>query len=392
MRFEGDHGTERFEPDIRAYPGDMVEDRTRPDASSPPLKLAVLLQNLEYGGTQRYVIDLLTRINRDRIAPEVWVMEGVTDMAGPLTAAGVPIVWLARSSWVTPWALGRLFLKLVRRPPGVLYTLTTVPNIWGRLLGRLVGTPAIISSYRTLLPRQFERWLWPVSRRIICNAQRLKETMIERFGVDSARIEVIPNAVDTSFFQPDEGPKADRPTLLYLGRLHESKDPITLLQAFRLVSDRLPGARLEMVGYGPLLPRVRAFLKASGLEDRVAVTPGVEDVRPFLARAWALVLSSAWEGSPNVIIEAMAAGLPVAATRVGGVEELVQDGRTGLLVPPGDSPRLAEALLAILKNQPLREDLGRAGRAWVLANHSLEAMVRRTEQVILSAARRDGRQ
>ena len=350
-----------------------------------PVTLAVLVQDLEYGGTQRYALELVKRLDRKRFTPTLWVLRGGEDMANQARRIGAEISWLSQQPQVGPAAIFKLLHKLSLDRPTILYTLTVVPNIWGRLLGGLLRTPAIVSGYRSLLPKQHERWLWRLSRRIICNAGALKDIMIERCGVPPERIAVIPNSVDHDYFIPDVQDKADVPTVLYLGRFVSDKDPTNLLESFRLTAARHPTVKFEMVGDGPLFGPAKDFILRHGLTDRISLSHGVEDVRPHLRKAWVLALGSRREASPNVILEAMATGLPVAATSVGGIPEIVTHGNTGLLVPPDDPERMAESITALLEDGEMRGRFGKNARQAVLDLHSPALIVRRTEEVLLEA-------
>lgn len=355
-----------------------------PESHQRPLRLVILLQDLEFGGTQTYALTLLRHLDRTRFSPQLWTLRSGDDLLPD--QAGNEVVRLTPSSWVSPPALMNLARRLKQVRPDILYTLTVTPNIWGRLIGKACGVPVMVSGYRAMHPRQHERWLWPLSRRIICNAQALKEIMISRHRVEPGRIAVIPNAVDADYFQPDPGMKASSPTVLYAGRLVRDKDPLTLIQAFARVVHRLPEARLIMLGNGPLKPMLRDIISEQSLEKHIALLPGVRDVRPFYKTAWMLASSSRREGCPNVILEAMASGLPVAATGVGGVPELVEHGRTGTLVRPGDHRDLAEAIIDILENTEPRNNMAVAARKRA-HRFSIPDMVRRTETVLLDAYR-----
>jgi glycosyltransferase involved in cell wall biosynthesis len=203
------------------------------------------------------------------------------------------------------------------------------------------------------------------------------------FFYDPDRIVAIPNAVDTDFFTPAPEKRAPEPTVLYVGRLVQGKDPATLLQSFKIVTRNLPNARLEIVGNGPLRAKLDAIIRSMSLESAVRLIPGSVDIRPYLEKAWLFAMSSIREGSPNVIIEAMATGLPVVATRVGGIPELVEDGRTGKIVEPGNIKGLADALTDLLKNEKRRHEMGLRARKRVLDRHSPKKMARQTEQVFL---------
>lgn len=350
-----------------------------------PIPIVVLLQDLEFGGTQRYTIHLLKQIDRELFAPELWVLRGGLDMMPLAQEAGIKIIHLSSSSRVGPRALFHLGWRLLTNRPRVLYTLTVVPNIWGRVVGRMAGVPVIVSGYRSLFPKQHEKWLWPISDRIICNAHVLKEIMIRDFSVDPKRIAVVPNAVDLDYFQPGSRPSFSRPTVLSVGRLVEDKDPLTLLEGFRITAEHVPESDFEIMGNGPLRYELERRIVSYRLESRIRLLPGSDDVRPNMRRACVFALASAREAAPNVIIEAMAMGLPVVATRVGGIPELILDGKTGCLVPPGDPESLAAALIDLLTNESRRRTMGAVGRQRVATFHSLQYMIRETERALMEA-------
>jgi glycosyltransferase involved in cell wall biosynthesis len=178
---------------------------------------------------------------------------------------------------------------------------------------------------------------------------------------------------------------------LSLARMVPDKDHDTLIEAFRLTVREHPEAELWLVGDGPRLEEVRDLCRRLLPPDRVRFLPPREDLRPLLHQASLLVLSSRTEALPNVVLEAMAAGLPVVATRVGGVPELVRPGRTGWLVDPGDAPGLAAALCQVLGDPDTRQAMGRAGRLRALQEFSLETMTQRYEAVLLNLLKQVGR-
>jgi glycosyltransferase involved in cell wall biosynthesis len=141
------------------------------------------------------------------------------------------------------------------------------------------------------------------------------------------------------------------------------------------------GVHTVVVGDGPERAQLEALAGQLGLADRVHLAGHQQDVRPWLAALDVLVLSSDWEGMPNALLEAMAAGLPIVATAVGGVPEVVVDGATGLLVPPGDPSALAEAITRLLRDPDLRRTMGQAGRARVERRFSINETVRLTEEL-----------
>ncbi|MFC1885338.1 glycosyltransferase [Thermodesulfobacteriota bacterium] len=349
-----------------------------------PISIVFLLQDLEFGGTQRYAINILKHLDRNKFAPELWVLRGGDDMIPLAENSGMKIKRLSNSRRVGPRSIINLFWKLLRHRPHILYTLTVVPNIWGRISGKLAGVPVIISGYRSMLPKQHEKLLWPISAKIICNADTLRDEMINRFSVDKSRITVIPNAVDTNIFCPKPEEEAHEPTILFVGRLVKEKNPLNLLDAFKFTAEKHPSARLLIIGNGRLKKILLEKIRALSLDNKIEIVQGTDGIISYLRKAWIFVLASDREASPNVILEAMAAGLPVVATRVGGIPELVENGKNGILVEPGNPARLAEALIELLENEQKRKELGLRARERVIAHHNLKDVIAQTENVILA--------
>ncbi|MGA9756627.1 MAG: glycosyltransferase family 4 protein [Desulfobaccales bacterium] len=357
-----------------------------PRLRGSPARLVFLLQDLEFGGTQRHILELAHRLDSAQFQVEVWLMIARDDMVPIARARGIPLVWLSRGQHVGPASIINLWRRLQTTRVDLLVALTVIPNIWGRILGRLHRVPLIVGNCRggTDPQLQAERWLWPLAHHIVCNSRALKDALTRGYGVPADHLTVIPNGVDTGFFQPPSSAAKNGGPLIVLSiaRMVEDKDHDTLIRAFQLVIQSHPRAELWLVGNGPRQPVVE--LKASRClpPERVRFIPGQSDLRPLLHQASLLVLSSRDESLPNVLLEAMAAGLPVVATRVGGVPEVVMPGKTGWLAPPGDPAALAAAISHLLDNPETRLTFGRAGRRRVERDFSLAAMINRHQQVL----------
>jgi len=349
-----------------------------------PARLVFLLEDLLYGGTQRQALELARRLDKSRFQVELWVLRKGDDLVPVAREYGLPVVFLSRAGWVGPASLLQLGKRLWTDPPDLLMLLTVIPNIWGRLWGRLARVPAIVGNCRGgAAPwRQHERLLWPAADHILCNSQILKDFLVARYGLPSSRLTVVHNGVDTDFFQPGKnGRKDGRIILLSVARLVPDKDHDTMLAAFARVAAGRPQAELWLVGNGPRREVLERQVGDLGLTGRVKFLPVSQDIRHLYHQAGVFVLSSVNEALPNVILEAMAAGLPVVATRVGGLPEAVVPGETGLLVAPRDVAGLAAALGSLLDDPEIRRNLGRRGRERVLDQFSFEAMVSRHEEV-----------
>jgi glycosyltransferase involved in cell wall biosynthesis len=208
----------------------------------------------------------------------------------------------------------------------------------------------------------------------LCSASS-EEARLE--GFDDAAVRCIPNGVDIDVFRPAGGADAKRETVVFVGRLIESKGVQVLLEAFELLAEERPGARLSVVGDGPMRRRLQRCAAALPCRDRISFHGSCSDVQRFLKAASVFVLPSFVEGLPNALIEAMACGLPVVATRVGGIPDVVDDGRTGILVAPGDRSGVADALKALCGSAHMRAQMGSAARETIVQRYCIEAVARR---------------
>lgn len=353
----------------------------------PPLRTVFLLQDLCFGGTQRHALELAARLDPARFAVEVWTMMAGEDFLPHAEGLGLAVRRLCPGPQVGPGSLAALWRALRAHRPDLLVPLTVVPNIWGRVMGRLAGGATVVGNCRGAADPglQHEWLLWPLAGHILCNAQAVADRLTRTFRVPAGRISVIRNGVNTEAFVPGPpAPDAD-PVILCVARMAPVKDHATLLAAFELVVREHPRAMLHLVGDGPARDAVAARAAQSPAAGRIRLFPGEADVRGHYARATLAVLSSRHEGLPNVVLEAMACGLPVVATDVGGLSEVVRDGTTGRLVPAGDPPALARALAGVLADPGGRRDMGREARRLAEEEFSLQTMVRRHEEAFTRA-------
>ena len=290
-------------------------------SSGGPARVVFLLEDLLYGGTQRQALELARRLDKSRFAVELWVLRRGDDLLPVAKEYGLPVTYLSRAGWVDPKSLLQLGRRLWTDPPDILMLLTVIPNIWGRLLGRLARVPVIVGNCRGgAAPwRQHERVLWPLAHHILCNSQILKDFLVSRYGLPPARLSVVPNGVDTDFFKPGNNGRPKGPqVVLSVARLVPDKDHVTLLAAFSRLAGQHPEAELWLVGNGPRREVLKQQARDLSIAGQVKFLPATNDIRQLYHQADIFVLSSVNEALPNVILEAMAAGLPVVATRVGG--------------------------------------------------------------------------
>jgi starch synthase (maltosyl-transferring) len=195
-------------------------------------------------------------------------------------------------------------------------------------------------------------------------------------GVDAARIAEAPRADLTQFGIPP----ASR-TLLFVGRLDPQKGPFVLLAAVKDLLPRHPELQVLMVGDGPLRENLRAWVVKENLQSRIHFAGRRNDVPSLLRAADLFVLPSLWEGLPNVVLEAMAAGIPTVASRVEGISDLLVDRRTGLIVPPNSPPDLGEAIEEILADPQHALQMSRDAKHIVQERFTWQSVVGQYEQI-----------
>ncbi len=222
--------------------------------------------------------------------------------------------------------------------------------------------------------------------RVIAPARQIIDALAAHERLPVARSTVIHNGVDTERFQPRDaawreprrrelGFHPDTIAFCCVARLSEVKCPLVLLDAFARLHARHPEARLLLAGDGPMANQVRDKVASEGLSNRVALLGSVADVEELLPACDVAVLASSSEGMSNALLEAMACGLPVVATGVGGNLQLVRPGVNGILVPPHDPAALAEAMLSMVTQPERRLDLGARARRMILEEFSTARMI-----------------
>jgi glycosyltransferase involved in cell wall biosynthesis len=328
--------------------------------------------------------------------PELVRSEVVTlDAPGPIAArlarAGVPVRSLGGSGLAVAFA--RLARILRRERFDVVNAYGFKATVVARVLVRLgARRTTFVSGVRALNVTETDD-LGGVKSRVALAIERVLSPLVDVYdsnsraaldrlagiGVDRRRLRFIPNGIDAERWAVDrgEGEPSLPPTILCVARFVPRKRHVDLVRAARVLTDSGIEFRLVLAGEGSTLDDVRRLVAELGLGDRVAFPGRVdhEQVSELLAGAAIFCLPSVWEGMPGSAMEAMAAGLPVVATRVSGVDELVEHERTGLLVPPRRPDLLAAALETLLRDPSRGEELGREGRNRIVSEFSVERMV-----------------
>jgi glycosyltransferase involved in cell wall biosynthesis len=282
--------------------------------------------------------------------------------------------------WRRPFDLLSIRQYLERVRPTIVHTFLLTASLYGRLAAMLARVPVVIGTevnvYANKRKRHVvaEQWLLRGTDAVIVSAASVRDFYIDQVHADPSKIEVIYNAVDWSQLQTTLdrpamrsalGLSEDVPLIGIIARLTEQKAHKVLFDALA-ETQGLAAAHLLVIGDGELRPDLEARAASLRIDSRVHFLGARRDLGNLLSAMDVFVMPSFWEGLPLSMVLAMGAALPVVATSVAGIPEVVQHGRTGLLVPPGDSHALGDALTRVVASPELRHDLGTSAREYVL--------------------------
>lgn len=366
--------------------------------SSAPLVAHVIFR-LDVGGLENGLINIINHMPVDRYRHAIVCLSTYTDFRKRLKEPGrVPIVAINKREGKDLAAYLRLWRVFRSLRPDIVHT-RNLGTLEGAIVAALAGVPRRIHGEHgwDVVDLHGDRRKYRVLRRIcrpfvsryMAVSEHLAGWLTEQVGISSQRMEQIYNGVDSTKFHPHGNGReplpipgfADTDTVVVgtVGRMCAVKDQVTLAKAYVRLVGASPSAaqrlRLVMVGDGPLLEDVRRIVEAADVHSHVWLPGKRDDVARLLRGFDVFVLPSLNEGISNTILEAMATGLPVVATDVGGSRELVQSGETGALVPAGDSDIMAQAIETYCNSAELRKRHGRAGRRRVKEKFSMQVMV-----------------
>ena len=365
---------------------------------------------LNPGGAEIQLVRMLCHDKQDDVEHGIacfWRTEHA-HIETALAKAGVPVFYLDKSRHFDPGFVVRL-ARLVRRwKPDVIHGWLSSGSMWGRLGGILAGRPAMVAAFRSdnlfLFPgsQWLDLFLARYTQFGIVNSKRVQQLIRDHLDWPESRVVQIANGLDTTVFSPERPDPERRKRLglpesgtivVMVGRLTEVKNWPMFVSVAQIVAEAR--SNVCFVGVGRTEDPDSVYGKVKDLVDKYGLGPNRirflgqrRDVNEILAQSNLSVLTSDYEGMPNVVLEAMSCALPVIATRVSGTEELVADDKTGFLVAPGDAEGMAEHILYCIDHPKRTEAIGRQAREFVVENFSFEKMAKEHRDVYLAAARR----
>jgi sugar transferase (PEP-CTERM/EpsH1 system associated) len=388
-----------------------------PDGQGRPPLVLHLIFRFSVGGLEHGLVNLINLMPPERFRHAVVCLTGYSEFAGGIRVPDVPVIALEKSGGWDAGVYFRLGAVLRRLRPAIVHS-RNLGVLEGQIVSALAGVPARIHGEHGRdtydlhgINRKynlFRKAVRPLIHHYTAVNRDLAGWLVRTIGIPSARVTTIPNGVDAERFRPRGperppiGPEGFAPAGAFVcgtvGRMQTVKDQVTLVRAFLELLRKRPEAaarlRLVVIGDGPLREPCLKLLEEAGCAGQAWLPGERSDVSELLRGLDLFVLPSIGEGMSNTLLEAMATGLPVVATEVGGNGELVDDGRTGFLVPPSDPGGLAAAIERYVICGDLVTAHGAAGRGKVEREFSLGRMVEgyaATYEAVLKERRAGGR-
>jgi sugar transferase (PEP-CTERM/EpsH1 system associated) len=370
-------------------------------AASHPLTIGHVVLSLDVGGLERVVATLARAQHRSGTRAIVYCLDRAGDLASSLPEAGVPVhVVRRRSHGFDAGAVMRLTRMLRSDGVSVVHCHNHGALVYGAMAARFAGIGRVVYTVhgaKTSGRRSTSRFQKAgLVREVVYVSSHAREVARTAGVPDNVRVHTVVNGIDPAAFEAkgreretiraELGIPLDARACGIIARLTPAKDHGNLFQAMHRLRTSRPVVHCIVVGDGELRESLETNVRELGLDRVVHFAGARQNVRDYLAAMDVFVLSSITEGLAVTLLEAMAAGLPIVATRVGGNPEVVVDGETGLLVPPRDSEALAAAIASLLDDPARAARMGSAGRDRVRQEFSLEALVRAYAAVYAASA------
>ncbi len=383
--------------------------RARPER----IRLLKFINLFAVGGTERQFVNLGKSLDLSRFALHFACLRRSGELLEELEPSEIPLSEYNIKSLYhcQSFAKQMEFAGYLRRNRiQIVHTYGVYPNLFGIPASKLARVPIIVASirdtgaYLTRLHRHAQKLVCRLADCIVANADAVRNWLIAE-GYDGNKIAVIKNGIELSRFKPPKngqklhreiGVAPDAPLVTVLSRLSAVKGIDYFLEAAAIVGRQSPQTVFVIVGEAGIQAdrlyrkKLERYVEMLGLGRRVVFVGFRFDVSEVLSESAISVLPSLSEGLSNTVLESMAAGVPVVATRVGGTAEAVADGVTGFVVPPRDSAALARSISVLLENRQLARRFGEAGKQRVARSFSLERMVRETEQLYVDLIKSAG--
>lgn len=357
----------------------------------PELRVEMVAPTLHMGGMERLVVRMARAFRERGIDVGITLIEALGPLANEARDSGIPVTLVPTPGIWTNVRARKLAGHFAARRPHVVHAHS---GVWLKSVraARAAGVAGVVHTFHGVV--EHEAWYVDQMRRaaswytddIVAVSESLREILVNRARIPANRVEVIINGVDVLRFAPNHGlasSAVDRPRFVigHVARLDPIKNQGMLLHAFGLVRRRIANAQLVIAGDGPARGSLEQLAVSLGLSDSVTFLGEVRDTPEVYRSFDVFALSSVTEGTSMSILEAMASGVPVVATAVGGTPALVRNGELGMLVESGDAGAMADAIISLAVSHPAHRELAERARTYTVAHYSEDAMLERYQRL-----------
>ncbi len=345
-----------------------------------PKRITFLAGTLGQGGAERQLFYILQTLRQNQVQLRLLCLTQHEFWESRIQDLGVPVTWVGQSP-SRLLRLRRIISELRKERPDVLQSQHFYTNLYVAAAARLLGIREIGAVRNNVISeigdggRLLGGWSLRAPRTLAANSRAALQTAVA-LGVPTARGYLLPNVVDTDRFKPGTKAESGCCRIVAIGRLVEQKRFDRFIRILAQVREKSSSpVQGILIGTGPLREQLEKQAAGLGFSPETLEFRGeVPDLAPVYREADILALTSDWEGTPNVVLEAMASGLAVVATKAGGVADIVQHGQTGFLAEPADEKFLVETLLQLVTQPGLRKQTGAQARAHVETHHSIKCL------------------
>jgi glycosyltransferase involved in cell wall biosynthesis len=363
---------------------------------SDKIHVLYAIPNLNIGGAEKHLFQLIKGLDKQQFLPSIVCSQKLGPLVGPVEESGATVQEHQFLNSPHPWRLLSTIRFLKRVKPHILHSYLYHGDLWLALAAKLAGVPFLILSRRNLghwrhkKPSLMDGLAGRFADLVVANSQSAGQVAVEHERVPRAKLRIIAGGIDLGSYavRPGDSILSANAAIGMVANFSLVKGHVTLIKSIPLILESYPNAKFVLVGEGGQRLHIESLCRELGVSESVTFAGQVLDVRSYLERFDVFVLTSFAEGASNALLEAMATGLPVVVTEVGGNKEAVIDGQNGLLVPPGDPAALAGAILGLLKNPEMARQMGRCGRARIEQEFSLTSMIKQFQATYLESCDR----
>lgn len=366
------------------------------------IRINYVIGQLGKGGAERQLYEIVKGIDKDRFEPILINLSQGGYWADKIGKLGIELIEIPRKKHIEFSRLFKLIKIFREKRPDIVHAYMFSANSYGRVAAILTRAPVIIASERSLPEIDkdksrhqifIDKLFSSFSHGIICNSYIAAETLATKYSFNAQKVFTVHNGIDTSLYLEESSKnqkKLAQKVVGTVGSLAVAKNHRLFLDMAKNIIDKSDNKDIKflILGNGTLRDELERHAKHLGIKDKIVFAGERNDIPELLQSMDIFVMTSLYEGMSNAVMEAMAAGLPVVATDVGGNGELVIDGETGFLCPSNDAEALAERVASLIHNERERSRMGENGKKRIKNEFGIRKMIKKTESIYIKLLER----